>query len=153
LASEIDVDDRSLDPVMITGTRGTFLESRVARGGYLRFGFSECPMDLEGALLLEFYKQLVKLATEKKWSCVAESPESAVAVMKANGETPFHLVAGPWVEADDIEGARVLDIGFPRGAALLVASPARAGLHTRIGAHVGVLAYRINRAFVAVVQP
>lgn len=145
LASEVDLNDRSLEPLMVTNTRGTFLPSRVARGGYLRFGFSECPLEREGAVVLELHKQLVAQSE------VAATPEEAVARMRRNGESPFHLAAGPWIEADEIEGARVLDVGLPRGIALLVVSPAKAGLHTRIGDYVGVIAFRVNRAFVAVV--
>lgn len=150
LASEIDLDDPALEPLMVTTTRGTFIQSRVAKGGYLRFGFSECPLDREGALVLGLHRQLV---AHSEVSCVVATPEQAAAQMRLNGETPFHLAAGPWIEADEIGGARVLDIGLPQGIALLMASPAKAGLHTRIGDYVGVLAFRVNRAFVAVVSP
>ena len=151
LASEIDVVDRALDPVLITSTRGTFLESRVSRMGYVRFGFSECPLEREGALVLELHRQLVRCAEAKGWDCVAACPADAAARMRMKGETPFHLVAGPWLEEEEVGGARVLDVGLPSGIALLVTSPVRAGLYTRIGDHVGVIAHCVDRYFVAVV--
>lgn len=151
LASEIDVDDRSIEPVVVSTTRGTFLESRVSRHGYLRFGFSECRVDLEGKLVLELHGLLVELSKQHRWGSISPTPESAVQHMLANGEKPFHLAAGPWLEVDEVGGARVLDVGMPQGVALLVTSPVDAGLYTRIGDYVGLVAYRVNRAFVAVV--
>lgn len=151
LASEVDMDDRALEPLMVSTTRGTFLPSRIARDGFARFGFSECGIEREGALLLEFHKQLVQLSTAHGWECVVDSPEIAVSRMRDHGEIPFHLAAGPWIEVDDIGGARVLDVGLPQGLALLVTTPSKAGLYTRIGDYVGVLAHRVDRFFVAVV--
>jgi hypothetical protein len=103
-------------------------------------------------MVLAFHKKLVELAKLKHWDCVAGSPEDAVARMRAHGETPFHLAAGPWIEEEDVGGVQVVDLGLPTGVALLAASPAKAGLHTRIGNHVGLVAYRVDRLFMAVVS-
>jgi hypothetical protein len=148
LASEVDTQDRSIEPLMITTTRGTFLESRVSRGGYARFGFSECVADQEAALLQEFHRMLISRSKINGWSCVAGTIGDAMRLMQGKGVKPCHLVAGPWLKV--AEDVKVLDAGFPDGAALLVADPSIAGLHTRVGDYVGILAYHVDRCFVAV---
>lgn len=148
LASEVDTNDRSIEPLMITTTRGTFLQSRVSRGGYARFGFSECTGDQEATLVREFHRMLVSRSKLNGWSCVAAGVGEAMGLMRGKGVKPCHLVAGPWLKA--AEDVKVLDAGFPDGVALLAADPSVAGLHTRVGDYVGILAYRVDRCFVAV---
>jgi hypothetical protein len=149
LASEVDVGDRSIEPLMISTTRGTFLESRVAKGGYARFGFSECGIAAEAGLVQEFHRVLVARTEVNGWPSLVGSVDDALRVMLGHGVKPGHLVAGAWLEPG--AGVPVLDGGFPGGTALLVAEPAGAGLHTRVGDYVGILAYRVDRCFVAVV--
>jgi len=153
LASEIDVDDRSIEPLMITTTRGTFLQSRVSAAGYARFGFSECPVNQEGALLQEFHRVLLSRIDANGWISAAPTVGEALRLMSSQGIKPRHLVGGPWLaDGAAAREVKVLDAGFTEGSALLIAEPAVAGLHTRVGDYVGVLAYRVNRCFVAV-QP
>lgn len=151
LASEVDINDRSIEPLMITSTRGTFLESRVARGGYVRFGFSECGLDQEAGLIQEFHRVLISCAKMNGWSCVSNTVNGALSLMRGNGVRPGHIAAGPWLSDLEFDGVKVLDAGFPQGSALLVAEPSSAGLHTRVGDYVGVLAYKVNLTFVAII--
>jgi len=148
LASEIDVQDRSIEPLFITTTRGTFLKSRVSRAGYVRFGFSECPLEQEPALVREFHRVLGATAQASGWGCCAATVDDALKLMRGRGVKPCHAVAGPWLEAPD--DVKVLDAGFPEGVALVLPEPSAAGLHTRVGDYVGILAYRVDRCFVAV---
>lgn len=148
LASEIDIEDRSIEPLMISTTRGTFLESRISRAGYARFGFSECRVEQEEVLVREFHRALVSRAKTNGWPCASTVGE-AVDLMARKGARPCHLAAGPWV-ASAGDGVKVLEAGFSQGTALLVAEPSTAGLQTRVGDYVGVLAYRVDRCFVAV---
>lgn len=148
LASEIDVDDHSIEPLLITTTRGTFLESWVSRAGYARFGFSECPIEEEATLIREFHRVLVARSRVNGWGCVAATVGDALTLMRGRGANPCHVVAGPWLNA--MGNLKVLDAGFPEGAALLLPEPSAAGLHTRVGDYVGILAYRVDRCFAAV---
>ena len=148
LASEVDVHEEALDPVMVTSTRGGFLVSRVASGGYVRFGFSDCGLDQEKVLLATFVQELVLKSHQNQWGCVVDTVEDAVDRMIEKGEAPVHLVTGPWLTRR--EGLVVLDADLPEGQALLVTSPARAGIYTRIGDYVGVAAYKVDRRFIAI---
>lgn len=149
LALELDVAGRSLEPLLISTTRGTFLESRVSRAGYARFGFSECPLSAEPVLVREFYRVLVACGKANEWRCMAATVEEAIQLMLGRGVRPGHLVVGPEWSSTSIE-LPVLDGGFSPGSALLVAEPTEAGLYVRVGEHVGILAYRVDRNFVAV---
>jgi hypothetical protein len=149
LASEVDVQDRSIEPLLITTTRGTFLQSRVSSAGYARYGFSECSVKQEGTLLQEFHRVLLDRTNVNGWRSAASTVGEALRVMSDHGVKPYHLVGGPWLGGGPGD-VRVLDGGFSDGLALLVAEPSAAGLHTRVGDYVGVLAYRVDRCFVAV---
>jgi hypothetical protein len=151
--SEIDVGEDNIEPLLATNMRGTFLQTRVSRHRQARFGFSECDLDRgEGALLCEFHKVLVQTAEHENWDNVTTSISDALERMQSFGTTP-KLVLLPASSSDFEPPPGVLPMlaGLPEGAALVVASPTLAGLHTRIGDHVGILAQRVNMSFVAVV--
>lgn len=150
--SEIDVGEDDIEPLLATNMRGTFLRTRVSLHRQARFGFSECGLAQEEALLREFHRVLVETAAHENWTNVTSSIPDALERMQSFG-TPPKLVLLPASSSDFEPPAGVLPmlIGLPEGTALVVASPHLAGLHTRIGDHVGILAQRVNMTFVAVV--
>ena len=149
--SEIDVGEDNIEPLLATNMRGTFLRTRVSLHRQARFGFSECGLAQEGALLREFHRVLVATAANENWTNVTSSIPEALERMQSFGTAP-KLVLLPANSSDFEPPAGVLPmlIDLPDGAALVVASPQLAGLHTRIGDHVGILAQRVNMTFVAV---
>ena len=149
--SEIDVGEDNIEPLLATNMRGTFLRTRVSLHRRARFGFSECGLAQEGALLRDFHRVLVETAAHEHWDNVVSSIPEALERMQGFGTAP-KLVLLP-ESSSDFEpppGVLPLLIGLSHGTALVVAAPNLAGLHTRIGDHVGILAQRVNMTFVAV---
>ena len=145
--SEIEASP-DIEPLLATNMKGTFLRTRVSSFGHARFGFSEMEVSNEPLLLLELHRVLVVQASKEGWHNVVSTVPEALSRMSEFGIKPsVVLSAGP--EVEDVRG---LPVAFPEGVALVVGPAEAVGLHTRIGGHVGILAYRVSTAFVAV-QP
>ena len=148
--SEIEVaEGAQIEPLLVTNMRGTFLPTRVAKEGYIRHGYSECPPDQEGELLKELYRVL----RAQGWGNVAPTLTAACAIMDAHGLTPKTMVQSSELPSDYEDGCGVKVWGsdhLPLGSALVVASPEAAGTYTRIGNHVGVVIQRADQTFVVV---
>jgi len=138
----------SVEPLLATNMRGTFLRTRVSRTGSVRSGFSECPIDKEPELLREFWNVLIKEGEQEGWDNTAPTVEEALEKLRKAGLTPKTLVV-----ASDLDGApeglRVLKSELP-GGALAAAEPEVTGIYTRVGDHVSIMAQRVNVALVVV---
>lgn len=141
--SEIDVEGE-IEPLLASNMRNSFLRTHVSSHGTVRYGYSECPLEQEGALLGVFYRILSREASED-WGTVRTVAE-ACDRMKRAGLTPAVVVQPEPVD----DSLPVLTANIPEGCSLVVAKPEQAGIYTRIGEYVGILAYRIDSAFVAV---
>jgi hypothetical protein len=142
--SEIDVEDRSIEPLLATNSQGKFLNTHVSKLGYARFGYTECTPDDEGKILVELHKALAQL-----YVCASDA-KSGLDLMRGGGVTPRVVVSDTGEDVDGVVGVRCQE--FPKGCALIIAPAEGAGLYTRIGSSVGVLAKRVDKCFVAV-QP
>jgi hypothetical protein len=152
--SEIEVGDANIEPLLATNMRGTFLRTRVARQGYARFGFSECPIEAEGKLLGEFYRVLVWAARHEQWQNLTSSEDQALTRIRELGFMPKIVVRAEGAPESAVpEGVYKVVADLPPGASLVVAPAPQAGLYTRVGEHMGLLAYHVDRAFVAVLPP
>jgi hypothetical protein len=150
LLSEIDVLDRSIEPLLVTSTRGTFLPTTVSQKGYARFGFTSCSPAQELELLVEFHRVLVERGRACNWGNVVSTMEEGLAVMNGFNLHPVFILMPKEDPAPTLEGVVVLNCPLPRGSALISTLPEIAGLHTRVGDYVGVMAKRVDKAFVAV---
>lgn len=146
--SEVVVNP-SAEPLLATNMKLAFLRTRVSAVGYARFGFSECEVAQEQELLFAFYRALVTAAGQENWRNVAPNVPEALERMRGFGVAPQLVVSS---RPDEVsEDVVTLGVDFPDGAALVVGPSERAGLYTRVGDHVGVLAQRVSTTFVAVV--
>jgi hypothetical protein len=136
-----------IEPLLATNMKGTFLRTRLSSLGHARFGFSEIDVAQEAVLLLELHRVLVAQAAKEGWRNVVSTVPEALSRMREFGIKPSVLLAA----APEVEGIQGVPVAcFPEGVALVVGPAEAVGLHTRIGAHVGILAYRVSTAFVAV---
>jgi hypothetical protein len=154
LLSQVDLDPReikTITPLLVTNARFTFMRTEVSKNGYARFGFTECPVDREEGLLLEFHRVLVAESSRNGWGCSVPSFQEGLVRMKTVGATPKFVVMSKEEPLPVPDGLIPLTCGFPPGVALISVRPEDAGLYTRVGDYVGVMAKRVNLAFVAVI--
>lgn len=155
-------------PYLATNMRNTFLPVRRGSEGHARYGFSSCTIEEEGDLLKEFYRVLETLSVREGWDNRCTSVEVAIQKMAAPKTVVvpgafLGEVCGKEVDLElaqqrmslqgyvaMVNGMQVLLADLPDGAALVTAAPAVAGTYTRVGDHVGILAQRVNSAFMVV---
>jgi hypothetical protein len=135
-------------PLLATNMRGAFVPTNVSMHGYARYGFSECLLDQESDLLLAFYRSLLEESTKGSWSNKVSSVAEAITLMPKLGFEPKILI-GP-ASVEPVGNLAVVRSDLPEGTAILSAHPQNTGSYTRVGDYVGVLAQRIDRAFVVV---
>jgi hypothetical protein len=150
--SEIEFEHgREIEPLLATNMRNTFVRTRVSTHGHARFGFSECEVDHEGYMLCEFYRVLVETIRQEGWKNIASSVPTGIDLLRSLGFVP-KLVVTPIESAVDLpDGVYQVVADLPTDAALVMAPAPQVGLYTRVGNHMGLLAYRVDRALVAVV--
>lgn len=155
-------------PYLATNMRNTFLAVRRGSEGVARYGFSSCTVEGEDDLLSEFYQVLESISVQQDWDNRCTSVEAAIQKMAAPKTV---VVPGSFlgeVCGEDVDlglaqqrmslqgyvamvnGMQVLLADLPEGTALVVAAPATAGTYTRVGDHVGILAQRVDSAFMVV---
>ena len=151
LMSEIDVPDRSCEPLLVTNAKGSFLPTVVAKLGYVRFGFSKCSPDQEPRLLVEFHRVLVERSRASGWGNVVSSIDEGVSLLRSSNPLVFVV--------SSLEDPKLTEDGFvnlrcplPSGAALLSTRPDVAGLYTRVGDSIGIVAKKCDTSFVAVTR-
>lgn len=151
--SEVEyADGREIEPLLATNMRNTFVRTRVSTHGHARFGFSECEVDHEGELLCEFHRVLVETIRQEGWKNIASSVPTGIELLQSLGFAPKVVVVAPSDSGQAIsDGVYQVVADLPTGAALVMALAAQVGLYTRVGNHMGLLAYRVDRALVAVV--
>ena len=151
LMSEIDVPDRTCEPLLVTNALGTFLPTVVAKLGYVRFGFSKCQPDQEPGLLVEFHRVLVERGRANGWGNVASSVEEGIRLMRSNNTLVFVITSleDPALTEDGFVNLRC---PLPSGSALISTRPDVAGLYTRVGDSVGIVAKKCDSSFVAVTR-
>jgi hypothetical protein len=144
--SELEAAE-GIEPLLASNMRHGFLPTRVSSQGLVRYGFSECSVEQEEALLGVLYQALRREAVKGGWGTVGTVSE-ACERMRGRGLEPA-VVIQPEPKDDTLP---VFSGPLPEGSSLVVAKPEAAGVYTRVGGYVGILVYRIDSAFV-VVEP
>lgn len=159
-------------PFLVTNMRRTLLPTRLSVDGNVRFGFSECLPEQDGALLVELHRVLSELSLRSGWNNRCRGLSEAVERIRMLGSEPFHLVVGPdqlteacgeTVSVEDAEkmmlaqgfvvkvsGVKVLAGPLLPGTAMVTASPSQLGVYTRVDDRLGLLLKRVDRAVVLV---
>ena len=158
-------------PFLVTNMRGTFLPTRLASSGVVRFGFSEVPLEEDDLILAELHKVVSRLSDGEGWSNRCTSVQEAVARIRGTTLEPKTIVIPPSMldtlgldlgeEAararmarqgyvTKIDEMQVLLANLPDGQALVAAAPSVLGVYTRVGNHLGILLQRVDRALVVV---
>ena len=159
-------------PFIVTNMRGSFLLSRPTREGYLRFGFTNCPVDTEGTLLTAMFRQLRAISQDSGWENRCSSLAQAHKLMVRQGQEPrvvlisrttLSQACGEEITAEDaskivlaqgymaeVDGIRVLPADLPLGCAILATHPALVGTYTRVGDYVGIALRKADQRLVLV---
>jgi len=165
---EIQLDSKA-EPLLVTNMRNTFVLTRRSKEGIGRYGFSEVPLDEEGALIAELHRILVKTSRDKGWTNRCRTAAEGIARMRSFGLEPKYVVvssADVCESKDDkaaydkidlakghvteIDGIHVLVAELPKGQALVTTLPNLTGVYTRVGTHVGVMIQRADQSVVVV---
>lgn len=149
--SEIEVDDPTIEPLLATNMRGTFLPTKISSQGYARFGYSPCTPDEEVNLIKELHRVLVEVGIRREWNNTAHSVPEALDKMTHFGVIARVVIVARGAKPDVAEGFPVIEAGLDEGCALLLATAPRCGLYTRIQDHAGLLIYRANTSFIPVI--
>ena len=160
------------DPLVASNMRGSFVRTKRSLEGVARYAFSECPLDLEGALFSRFFTSLWGMSEENGWSNRYSSISGALRGFRDKGMPPCSLVISPHalkkicgaqLDLDEIDkvmalkgyvsevgGLKVLVSDLPHNQAMLTAEPALVGNCTRVGNHLGVLVRRVDQTIALV---
>ena len=126
--------------MLATNMNGEFRSTRRSEvTGYARFGFCFCELYQEYRLLVALHRALVD-----RHGAVASIADA----LKRMGDRAKVVLGSADLSVPD--GLRHIELEFPMGRALVMATAASAGHNTRIGDYVGVLAQSVDTAFVAV---
>lgn len=153
----------SIEPVLVTNTRGLWVQTRTFAPGLVRCGIFNCTVDDEDAVFLALLNKIHEIG----WANRCTSVPEALTKMRAAGIRPRSVVisqedlgqAGVDAQAAEhlmryqghvgvADGVQTLVGPLPSGARLVVA--ADAGVYLRCDDHLGVMAYGANRNFVMV---
>ena len=155
-------------PLLVTNMRGTFLPARCSASGFARYGFSECSIEGESSLIVEFHKVLSRLSAREGWSNRCTTIQEAISRLSEPkslviSEAILAEVMGDEIGIEEarrlmamrgyvamLDGMQVVLSDLSEGAALVLASPKVTGFYTRVGEHLGVLAQRVDRAIMVV---
>jgi hypothetical protein len=161
--------EENVEPLLVTNMRNEFVQTRMSRDGYVRYGFSECPLEKEEELFLKFFETLICEGRKNGWENTTPTLSLALERMSQNGISPTCLAMeiNSNEEISSIVFAKTPDTppplvtkygvkrvfiaaSLPKPTALLVAQAPFAGVYNRIGDHVGILAQHADKAFIAV---
>jgi hypothetical protein len=153
--------------------RSSFVQTKRSQEGLVRYAFSECPLEREGALFSKFFSDLWGLSSDNAWSNRYSSISEALRGFKRGGLPAVSLVISPMAlkkicgatldldEIDkimaikgyvsEVEGLRVLVTDLPQHQSVLITEPSLAGNCTRVGDHLGLLVRRADQT-VALVE-
>jgi hypothetical protein len=153
----------NVDPVLVTNTRGKWVQTRVFAPGLVRCGIYACPVTEEDAAL----SRLLSAIQEKGWENRCTSIQAALTKMRSVGARPRSIVISK-EDLKDIgvdletaenlmkyqgyvtvqEGIQTLVGTMPSGHSLVVAH--QAGLYVRVDDFLGLMAFGANRNFCVV---
>lgn len=148
--SEVTITDNSIEPLMATNMSGVFLNTRISKQGYARFGFTEVDYTQEVDLLRALHSAVVANGKSLGWENNATSFEDAINKMAGNGIFPATIVAAKHPGIELHKDTRFVQAPLGERVGLVLASPIEVGLYTRVRDHAGVLVHRADRAIVAV---
>jgi hypothetical protein len=151
-------------PFLVTNMRGAFLSVRPSKDQVIRFAFTECPFEGEGALLRQLYDTLWETSVRNGWSNRCTTLSQAKVLMESWEMQPQRLVTtldGLSQEGvsemmrcrdclTEVDGLKVLPSDLLLGQSMLTASPVQVGLYVRTGEYLGILVRQANRSIVLV---
>lgn len=151
-----------VDPVVVSNTRGDFVQTRKTSEGLYRFAFFPCPIEEEGKTLAHLFQTLWAMSTTSKWSNRYQDVREALKAMKASPIEPKTVVlpkglaetfagqALPDGRVLVVEGLHVLVAPLPERSAIVAAQPTRLGVYTRVGDRVGLQLYNVPQTLMLV---
>lgn len=155
LMMELELEAKE-DPLLVTNTRGVFVLSRRTKEGFGRYGFFECPLELESNLLQSLYLTLDTLSKTRGWASPATSVSEAIgrliepkSIVLSRNLIPS--ICGNGFTSDQVDtlmktqghiavvnGMQVLAGNLPPGAAIVATQPKVLGVYTRVGDYLGL---------------
>lgn len=155
-----EVGIQGQDPLLVTNTRGGFVQSRSGQTGVARFGFTVCPQEEEHRLLGSLYAYLSEAEGTPRCMGVQSALDHLEGLgLKARGivvsAADASAMLGPDTSVLDglagtVGGMQVFVTDLPRGAGLVAVAPDQLGIYTRVLDHLGLLFQRVDQNLVVV---
>lgn len=164
------VDD--CGPFLASNAKGSFLQPTLSSDNRIRYGFSECPIDQEANLLVEYLRVLWDISSRFSWSNRCSGLAQAHRLLGVSGYEPRTLlvsrakvskIGGEQLAEEDVakiilgqghltevEGVRVLPVSIPEEWMLLATAAPLVGFYTRVDNYLGLLFQRINQTVVLI---
>jgi hypothetical protein len=148
-----EVQLRAEDPSpLVTNMRGTFLMTHKSPDHVARYGFSLCPPEEEGVLLMELARVLSVLSDQNGWGLRCTSVPEAVESFRQVGLEARTVVVSSQLAREVLgretpvpEGLagmvgrmQVLVTGLPENTAIVALAPVRVGYCVRTGDFIGM---------------
>lgn len=159
-------------PFLATNAKNSFLQPKIGPEKRVRYGFSECLLEDEAILLLEFIRVLWDVSSGAGWSNRCSSLSQAKIRLESFGLEARTLViprgmlsrvCGEDLTEDEasklilaqgyvaeVDGIRVMPASVPEGWMLLATSAPLVGFYTRVDNYLGLLFQDIDRTVIVV---
>lgn len=157
--------DPSEDPLLVTNTRGKFVETRRNLAGMGRYAFTPCQLEEEPLLLQELFTTM-RAQLGAKPSLVEALSTLPTAKSIVLSETLVSQVLGENLSVEKmrevmnlqgylamVDGRQILSCPFPAGSAMVLAAPKNLGVYTRVGDYVGIQIFSFRTQIVPVQIP
>lgn len=145
---EREVEDKE-SPLLVTNTKGAFVQTRPSKEGLGRFAFSALSVEDEDKLLRSLWETLDRCARLQGWANHADNLVSGLDRLRDSGYTPSAIVHSNLDSPPSEWQGSSFAYDLPKGAALVFSSPT-AGYYVRSGDYVGVLLQGANQRIVVV---
>jgi hypothetical protein len=152
----------SADPVLVSTTRGTFVQTRRTTEGFYRFAFFRCPLEDEGEVLVRIHDTVWNLSAASRWGNRFRTPREAILRMRSSQLQPKAVIlsrtlaesfAGqevPEGKVTLVDGLHVIVAPLPQDSAIVTAAPTVLGVYTRVGDHIGLQLYNVQQTLMVI---
>lgn len=160
------------EPLVVSNTRGSFVQTRRTKEGTARYAFFECRLEDEGSVLGRLFSAMQSVASTPGWPSTAASVSEALArfplaksivlseslVAKMLGDAypldQVRALMGLQGYLAIVEGRQVLaHASIPQGCAIVTASPQALGVYTRVGDYLGLQLLNVRQTILTVRVP
>lgn len=160
------------EPLLVSNTKGQFVQTRRNSEGMGRYGFFYCPLGQERAVVVRLHAAVEDISKTLGWSNRATTVHEGIQKFVSLRVEPKAIVIPTDVVVEicgegftietaeqamvtqgfvaEVSGLKVLVAPLLKGTALLTAAPSLVGVYTRVGDYLGLQLCNVRQNIVVV---